>query len=68
MIVVGHGHKIDRVLPCNSASGGAYAAIAALTSIPATLLAAFTYETMLMDSDRGNAFQDSDITGMRKLS
>ncbi|KAF9496609.1 aquaporin-like protein [Pleurotus eryngii] len=34
------------------ASGGAYAAIAALTSIPATLLAAFTYETMLMDSDR----------------
>ncbi|KAJ7204180.1 putative aquaporin 2 [Mycena pura] len=34
------------------ASGGAYAAIAALTNIPATLLAYVTYEFMLADSDR----------------
>ncbi|KAJ8515657.1 hypothetical protein ONZ45_g6959 [Pleurotus djamor] len=34
------------------ASGGSYAAIAALTSIPAMLLAVFVYETMLSDSDR----------------
>lgn len=34
------------------ASGGAYAAIAGLTSIPATLLAACIYEFLLTDSDR----------------
>jgi hypothetical protein len=35
------------------ATGGAYAAIAALTNIPATLLAVFIYEVFLTDSDRG---------------
>lgn len=34
------------------AGGGAYAAIAGLTSIPATLLAACIYEFLLVDSDR----------------
>jgi len=34
------------------ASGGRYAAIAALTNIPATLLGAFIYEIFLSDSDR----------------
>lgn len=34
------------------ASGGKYAAIAALTNIPATLFAAFLYEMFLTDSDR----------------
>ncbi|KAG9227859.1 hypothetical protein CCMSSC00406_0009116 [Pleurotus cornucopiae] len=36
------------------ASGGAYAAIAALTSIPATLLAAFTYETANGDKEKND--------------
>lgn len=36
-----------------TASGGRYAAIAALTNIPATLFAAFLYEFFLSDSDRG---------------
>lgn len=35
------------------ASGGSYAAIAALTNIPATLLATFVYELVLTDSSRG---------------
>ncbi|KAF8227312.1 aquaporin-like protein [Tricholoma matsutake] len=35
------------------AAGGRYAAIASLTSIPATLLAACIYEFFFMDSDRG---------------
>jgi len=35
-----------------AAGGGSYAAIAALTNIPATLLAYVTYEFMLADSDR----------------
>jgi len=34
------------------ASGGRYAALAALTNIPATLFAAFLYEVFLTDSDR----------------
>lgn len=34
------------------AAGGTYAAIAALTNIPATLLGAFLYELFLVDSDR----------------
>ncbi|KAJ6552524.1 aquaporin-like protein [Mycena sp. CBHHK59/15] len=34
------------------AGGGAYAALAALTNIPATLLACVTYQLMLTDSDR----------------
>ncbi|KAH0585137.1 hypothetical protein H2248_008396 [Termitomyces sp. 'cryptogamus'] len=34
------------------AAGGKYAAIAALTNIPATLLGAFLYEIFLTDSDR----------------
>ncbi|KAF7335690.1 Glycerol uptake [Mycena venus] len=34
------------------AAGGSYAAIAALTNIPATLLACVVYELMLSDSDR----------------
>lgn len=34
------------------ASGGKYAALAALTNIPATLFAAFIYEVFLTDSDR----------------
>jgi len=34
------------------ASGGSYAAIAALTNIPATLFGAFLYEIFLTDSDR----------------
>ncbi|KAJ7836504.1 aquaporin-like protein [Mycena leptocephala] len=34
------------------AAGGAYAALAALTNIPATLLACVVYELMLTDSDR----------------
>lgn len=39
----------------NSASGGRYAAIAALTNIPATLLAAAIYEFILSDSKRGSS-------------
>ncbi|KAF8583722.1 aquaporin-like protein [Ramaria rubella] len=35
-----------------AASGGSYAAIAALTNIPATLLATFVYELVLTDSSR----------------
>lgn len=35
------------------AAGGSYAAVAALTNIPATLLAYVLYELMLTDSDRG---------------
>ena len=35
------------------AGGGAYAAIAALTNIPATLLAVLFYEYVLADSSRG---------------
>ncbi|KAJ7250760.1 putative aquaporin 2 [Mycena rebaudengoi] len=34
------------------AAGGSYAAVAALTNIPATLLACVTYEMMMSDSDR----------------
>lgn len=37
-----------------SATGGRYAAIAALTNIPATLLATLFYELILVDSSRGN--------------
>jgi glycerol uptake facilitator-like aquaporin len=36
----------------SKASGGKYAAIAALTNIPATLFGAFLYEIFLTDSDR----------------
>lgn len=35
------------------AAGGKYAAIAALTNIPATLLAIIVYELLMTDSDRG---------------
>lgn len=35
-----------------TAAGGPYSAISALTNIPATLFAAFIYETFLTDSDR----------------
>ena len=35
------------------AGGGSYAAIAALTNIPATLLAVAFYEFVLADSSRG---------------
>lgn len=37
------------------ASGGAYAAIAALTNIPATILAALYYNVFLADTQRGTA-------------
>jgi hypothetical protein len=36
-----------------AASGGTYAAIAALTNIPATILAALFYEFAFVDSLRG---------------
>jgi glycerol uptake facilitator-like aquaporin len=36
-----------------AAWGGAYAAIAALTNIPATLLAALFYSVLLQDTQRG---------------
>jgi glycerol uptake facilitator-like aquaporin len=36
--------------------GGAYAAIAALTNIPATLLAAMFYNVLLSDTQRGGFF------------
>ena len=36
-----------------AASGGSYAAIAALTNIPATLCAVIFYELFLADSSRG---------------
>ncbi|KAL0955012.1 hypothetical protein HGRIS_003934 [Hohenbuehelia grisea] len=36
----------------SGAAGGSYAAVAALTNIPATLLAVLVYELMLSDSDR----------------
>ncbi len=35
------------------AGGGPYAALAALTNIPATILGALFYEFILMDSSRG---------------
>lgn len=35
------------------ASGGAYAAIAALTNIPATICGALFYEFICLDSSRG---------------
>ena len=35
------------------AAGGKYAAIAALTNIPATLAATLFYELILIDSSRG---------------
>jgi hypothetical protein len=38
-----------------SASGGKYAAIAALTNIPAMLLATLVYELLLVDSSRGDS-------------
>lgn len=37
----------------SKASGGSYAAIAALTNIPATILAAVFYEVFLCDTSRG---------------
>lgn len=37
-----------------SASGGKYAAIAAITNIPAMLLATLVYELILVDSSRGD--------------
>ena len=37
----------------SAASGGSYAAIAALTNIPATLCAVIFYELFLADSSRG---------------
>ncbi|KAJ7231388.1 aquaporin-like protein, partial [Mycena haematopus] len=38
---------------CFLAAGGSYAALAALTNIPATVLGCVVYELMLSDSDRG---------------
>jgi hypothetical protein len=38
------------------ASGGTYAALAALTNIPAMLFAALLYEIFLTDSSRGSSF------------
>lgn len=38
------------------AGGGSYAAVAALTNIPATLVGVFLYEFFLTDSDRGEEF------------
>ncbi len=49
-------HNISDVLlitKTNPASGGAYAAIAALTNIPAILVGACLYELCLADSMRG---------------
>ena len=40
------------------ASGGSYAAIAALTNIPAMFLAYIIYEFLLMDTDRGTSCRD----------
>jgi hypothetical protein len=42
-----------------AASGGNYAALAALTNIPAMLFAAFLYEVFFTDSDRGIYFSAS---------
>jgi hypothetical protein len=39
-----------------AASGGNYAALAALTNIPAMLFAALLYEVFFTDSDRGVFF------------
>lgn len=41
------------------AAGGAYAAIAALTNIPATMIGALIYEFILTDSARGAFFFSS---------
>ncbi len=53
------------------AAGGRYAAIAALTNIPATLFAATLYEVFLVDSDRivtPEALEFAHIaTGNRRL-
>jgi glycerol uptake facilitator-like aquaporin len=46
------GRLANMALYGMKASGGTYAAIAALTNIPAMLLAVLVYETMLADSDR----------------
>jgi hypothetical protein len=43
-----------RLLTSESAAGGNYAAIAALTNIPAMIIAAGIYEIFLTDSDRGS--------------
>ena len=45
---------------CVAAAGGAYAAIAALTNIPATIFAAFLYEFFFVDSDKGKRRLNSD--------
>lgn len=41
------------------AGGGPYAAIAALTNIPATILAAVFYEVFLCDTSRGGCIRAS---------
>ena len=38
---------------CFAATGGRYAAIAALVNIPAIVVGAYIYEVFLTDSDRG---------------
>ncbi|KAJ7077688.1 aquaporin-like protein [Mycena belliarum] len=48
------------------AGGGAYAALAALTNIPATLLACVTYELLLTDSDRVIAPAHMDVINAHK--
>ena len=42
-----------KIMTRQLAAGGPYAAIAALTNIPATVVAACIYEFILTDSDRG---------------
>lgn len=44
-----------------AAAGGRYAAIAALTNIPAFIFAVFLYEIFLTDSDRGGSTYRSGI-------
>ncbi|KAJ7692583.1 hypothetical protein B0H17DRAFT_1061320 [Mycena rosella] len=48
------------------AAGGSYAALAALTNIPATLLACVVYELMLSDSDRVVPAAHLDVINVHK--
>ncbi|KAI4521766.1 aquaporin-like protein [Schizophyllum commune Tattone D] len=50
------------------ASGGSYAAIAALTNIPAMFLAYIIYEFLLMDTDRGTSCRDLSLSLTRSLT
>ena len=50
------------------AAGGRYAAIAALTNIPATLFAICLYEIFFVDSDRGLFHLLFDLPCVEKLS